>query len=216
MRNVLCFTLIGILAATSAYAAPMMFQAGVADGFALPSEIASPSSELTATLNAGFGGVQSFDLIAGVNGGAGNTQVAHTFGSLPSGITSATLELRVQAGNNNGVHTDGIILSFVDSVASNFLDDIAYVRTFGFLNRDFGSVITTMQDGLLKPATEWAFGDDFTFSLDLAALPLNGGGTLNLLSQLNSHKFLDVIISDETGVDFMKLTVDAPASNNPT
>ena len=43
--------------------------------------------------------------------------------------------------------------------------------------------------------------------MDLSALPLAGGGTLNLLPELNSNGYLDVVVSDDSAVDYMKLTV---------
>ena len=82
----------------------------------------------------------------------------------------------------------------------------AWARTFGLVPG--GTNVTAPGEaGLLKPNSTWAAGDEFLFTLDLAALPSASGGTTSLIADLNSHGFLDVLVDDETGVDFMKLTV---------
>ena len=57
------------------------------------------------------------------------------------------------------------------------------------------------------------YGTGHHFTLDLSNLP----GSVNLVSALNSQRFLDVAIQDDTQVDYMVLTVefcecDAPVS----
>ena len=186
-----------------------IFQAGEIDGFTLPPDIATPSPELAAILTNSYGGFQNFDLVANVNGGSDNTQVAHTFTGLPSHIFSATLEMRVFAGSGwmSGESTDGLILSFVDSSTTEWVDDIVYKRTFGPYTGS-GTIFSDPDAGLLK-SSPWSIGDDFTFTLDLSVLPLAAGGALNLFSSIEDHGFLDVTVSDETGVDYMKLNVNA-------
>ncbi len=202
------------LTAHSTHAGIFVFEAGTEDGFSLPSEPTNPSADLISVLGAPL--FQDFDLIAGVNGGVPDRIVAHTFDSLPGDIVGASLELRVRAGDLPlGVTTDALILSFVDDPGATLLDQIAWARTFGLVPA--GTSVTPAGDpGLLKPASPWAPGDDFFVSLDLAALPLGAGGSTNLLPELNSLRFLDVLVDDETGVDFMRLTVHTSAVPEPT
>ena len=183
---------------------PQVLQAGVQDDFSLPADPVSPSPALEA-LFAVAGGTQEFDLIAGMNGGLSSKQVAHTFTDLPNDITGAKLELRVHAGDDPQVFTDGIIFSFVDESTVNYADAIVFGRSFG-PTEGTGTIFMEPDPGLLK-ATNWATGDVRTFSLDLAALPLLDGSTLNLIPQLIEKGFLDVNVSDETGVDFMRLSL---------
>lgn len=61
-------------------------------------------------------------------------------------------------------------------------------------------------NGLLYVA--WSGGQVATIVLDLGALPLPGGGTLDLIPQINSQGFIDVNVADETACDFMGLSID--------
>lgn len=45
------------------------------------------------------------------------------------------------------------------------------------------------------------------FTLDLAALPLPGGGTTSLLAALDQNRVLDLAVQDDSSVDFARLTV---------
>ena len=181
--------------------------AGIEDNFALPADIASPSSDLLSLFGSMGLEVQGFDLIANVNGGTPNTGVVHTFTDLPHNIIGATIELRVRAGTWPwGTETDGMILSFIDSTTTSYEDAIAYSRTFGPYD---GSSVYFPSDptGLIG---SWTLGQEAFISLDLSALPLAGDDTLNLIPQLNRHGFLDINIGDETGVDFMRLNYEVP------
>jgi hypothetical protein len=60
----------------------------------------------------------------------------------------------------------------------------------------------------------WSGGQVATLVLDLAALPLPGGGTLDLIPQINSLGFIDVNVSDETACDFMRLSIDTTATTS--
>jgi hypothetical protein len=56
----------------------------------------------------------------------------------------------------------------------------------------------------------WSQEEEAFLTLDLAALPLVGGGTLNLLPQLDAEGFLDVVVTDATAADFMRLNIVVP------
>jgi len=53
----------------------------------------------------------------------------------------------------------------------------------------------------------WVIDQDAVFTLDLAALPLAGGGFTDILPNVNLDQALDVYIQDDTAVDYMILTV---------
>lgn len=178
---------------------------GLEDNFAGPGDPAHPSNELRRVLNL-RGGVQNFDLTAGVNGGSANTFVAHTFSTLPVGIISATLELTVRASTASGIETDGIFLSFVDSTTTDFAEAVVWGRSFGtYLNPPANSPFTESDPTGLVGG--WAAGQQATIFIDLAAVPLASGGALNFIPWLNSHRFLDVTVGDETAVDYMILSM---------
>jgi hypothetical protein len=106
-------------------AATLTFTTGSPDDFALPAEAANPSAALLGAL-AGFSeflGVAGFDVTGGVNGGAPDRQVAHTFtlGALPGPITAATLTLKVRAGSDAFTVSDGIALSFISDPGANYV-----------------------------------------------------------------------------------------------
>jgi hypothetical protein len=147
---------------------------------------------------------QNFDLIAGVNGSA-DRQVAHTFAGLPANIVSATLELRVRAGNDGGVGSDGVLISFVDDETVLYCGgDVVWARSFA-PTAGAGCFPTADATGLVG---SWTIGQTATIMLDLTALPLPGGGELNVIPEMNSRGFIDVNVSDETGCDFMRLSID--------
>lgn len=208
-RSSCLLLLLAFAAACPAAAGTATFQAGVFDAFALPAETASPSAEIAALTP-----TQDFDLIAGVNGGTINTNVVHTFTGLPAAIVGGTLELRVRGGDPSGiggVETDGIVLLFVDAMTATLADGLAFSRTFGPFS---GGGLFDPDAGLVQ-ATPWSNGDDATLLLDLSALPLAAGGTLNLIPQIASRGFLDVLVGDETGADAITLTLQTqtvPAS----
>lgn len=202
---ILASALIGLFS-QALLADTIVFQAGVIDGFAAPEDPASPSSNLvTAYLAAGGFAFTGFDVTGGLNGGTPNTTVGHTFSGLPGNIVGATLEARVRAGDSGGTSTDGIELAFTDSTSGTWSNNyLVYLRFFAPFGGD---------PGLISPS--WNAGDDATILLDLMALPIAGGGTLNLLPQLNAHGFLDVVISDDSATDYMTLTLETAPAPEP-
>ena len=168
--------------------------AGVDDNFSGGVDPATPSAELSALVG----------VTVGFDGVPHNEQVAHTFSELPT-ITSATLELRVEGGVDPGVFNDGIFISFIDSMTVALIDDIAWARTFG----DFaggGSVFADPDPGIATPSAIWGSSSSAFLTLDLSALPLVDGGTLDIIPLINSNGFFDVTVSDDSAADFYRLT----------
>ena len=99
-----------------------------------------------------------------------------------------------------GSQTDTIGFYFADGSTSGF-PDAAWSRLFG----DRAPLGT----GFLT-SSEWTPGIDATFTLDLAVLPLDGGGTIDLIPMLNSNGFVDVFVGDESGTDYFQLTLVIP------
>ena len=173
--------------------------AGVDDNFAGGIDPATPSAELSALVG----------ITVGFDGAPHNEQVAHTFSELPT-ITAAILELRIKGGFNPGVDTDGIFISFIDSTTVTLLDGIAWGRTFG----DFaggGTVFADPDPGIATPGTIWGPSSSAFLALDLSALPLIGGGTLDIIPLINSNGFFDITVSDDSVADFYRLTYNTTA-----
>lgn len=182
-------------------AAAIVLQAGQVDGFALPADPTSPSSTVQALDGTGvlLGGLIDFDVFAD------DRSVIHTFqfGGLPE-LTGATLELRVRSGLAGETASDGVGLAFAEPTTATFLDAVVFSRTFG-ASVEADPLYPSPDPGLLV-SHSWGPGDDETFTLDLANLPLAGGGTLNLLPEIDSRGYVDVFVNDDSGVDYMILT----------
>ncbi len=198
-RLLLLFFMCGFV--SPAFAAQIVITAGIVDEFAAPADPASPSAAMLALPML----YQNFDLTAGINGGFADRQVAHTFTGLPSNIVAATLQLRVRAGNIAGVTSDGVLISFVDEETVLYCGgDVVWARSFA-PTAGGGCFPVPDATGLVG---SWNGGQTATIVLDLAALPLPGGGTTNLIAQMSDRGFIDVNVSDETACDFMRLSID--------
>ena len=195
----LAFLMCGFVSA--AFGSQIVITAGVVDEFAAPADPASPSAALLA-LGMLY---QNFDLSAGINGGFADRQVAHTFTGLPANITGATLQLRVRAGNNAGVNSDGVLISFVDEETVLYCGgDVVWARSFA-PTAGGGCFPVPDATGLVG---SWNGGQTATIVLNLGALPNPGGGTTDLIAQMSDRGFIDVNVSDETACDFMRLSID--------
>lgn len=186
-----------------------VFIAGSADDFALPPDPASPSAGLVA-LFAPTPFV-SFDTVPN------NQLVGHTFdlSGVPETVVSARLIFRVQSTGIPGVETDGVLLVF-SAGQTVPCEAIAWGRTFG--NYPTGApgpgIIFDAPDAGIVPGWPTATTEAL-IELDLAALPLNPNPSVcispavaDLIPLLQVNGSLDVIVTDETSVDFMILVVN--------
>jgi hypothetical protein len=121
---------------------------------------------------------------------------ATTLRNLPTQITEAHLRLRLRACGTFS-HNDMIFLGFVD--ASGRIRPERWSRRLGFLG----------SPGLLD--TPWTNGRVHEFVLDLAQLPNASGPPTDLLGALNAMRQLDIVVHEDTQVDYVALEMTANA-----
>ena len=195
MRLLLSF-LLSITLCRTLQADFITFQAGEHDLFAAPADPASPSAALLQGYTSHTGqSAKRFDEFIS------NRGLLQTFTGLPEDIVAGTLLVKLKANYDSFASNDQIVFRFVEDPTQW---EFAWARKLGQLELDLG-----VGDG------QWSSQESRIFTLDLTALPLDGG-TRNLVPNLNEHGFLDVVISDDTAVDFMRLTVEtAPPAPVP-
>ncbi|HEX4956248.1 MAG TPA: LamG domain-containing protein [Thermoanaerobaculia bacterium] len=130
------------------------FTAGTQDGFALPTEPAMPSAEMTAFLAGINRPLRNFD------DASPNRHFAHTFKGLPTGICDAKLTLSLCAGPDNPTN-DALHLDL--GTGTNFA---------------WGQFLSTIT------GQPWNNGDCATVMLDLEMLVAGFQGNTNILSAL--------------------------------
>lgn len=119
---------------------------------------------------------------AGFDESAPGRSVAHSFTGLPSNIDEARLEIRIRAINQDAAN-DTISLGLVTST---------------------GPMIWQRPLSTLIPSMPWTTGSDTTLYLNLSSLSSGGA---NLLPAVSSLRLLDLVVSDDTMVDYVRLTV---------
>ncbi len=116
-----------------------------------------------------------------------NAVCGTTFQNLPCGITSATLEIKLRA-ENDIPQNDSIYLQWLGS---------------GFA---WGSNISALPGA----GGTWNAGQQQTFTINLGSLP---GGIIN---QMNLTRALDVLVSDDTTVEYARLSISVCPCDGPS
>lgn len=149
--------------------------AGLPDNFALPVE-PSPQNACMVSAFSGYSFWKGFDATAV------NTLLGHRFTGLPNNIIKAELVVRMKPGNSSGADNDGTFVGLPPACAPNTFLWSASIKT------------------LPGAGGNWLPGHlPVTFTLDLGAL------NPALISHMNSLGRLDVVIHDDTTVDYMQL-----------
>jgi hypothetical protein len=163
------------------------YRAGRMDNFSYPTPtdpLPAPRADFLANVNAFYGTPprKHFD------DPANDKWLLHSFSSLPANIVKAELEVRLKPGTGDSSN---------DSIHFDFPPFNAPFFTWGQNIRNLHSGGT------------WNPGESaITLVLDLCNLPAGGSGQpTNLISQLNTHRSLHIMIQDDTIVDYMKLRV---------
>jgi|GEM_PF-2633048 len=161
-----------------------VYFAGGSNSFTTPVP-SSPSANLLSRMQAaGITTFKEFDqcLI--------NSYLIHTFTNLPPCITSATLTMGLQPCGDNSAN-DTVNLSFTGA-GGVLLSTNAYWSSYiGSGNGSPGLVGNTWD------TSTYPNGQIITEDL----------GTLDLIASMNQYGFLDFISQDDSGVDFLQLTV---------
>jgi hypothetical protein len=154
---------------------PLVFTAGLPDNFVLPVE----SSPQTACMVAAFSG---YPFWKGFDNTSVNTLFGHHFAGLPNNIVQGQLVIRMKPGNDSGSDNDGLFMGLPACSFSSFI---------------FGASIKTLT-GVPPTGGTWLTPNNgpTTFTLNLNAA---------LVSYINSAQVLDVVVHDDTTVDYMQL-----------
>ncbi len=167
---------------------PQVFTAGLPDNYVLPVE---PSPQ-TACMVAAFSG---YPLWKGFDNTAVNTLLGHHFAGLPNNIVQAQLIIRMKPGADDGSDNDGLFIGLPSCSFSSFI---------------YGASIKALPGAVPPTGGTWKipFNGSTTFTLNLNAA---------LISYMNSAQVLDVVVHDDTTVDYMQLrlwTCPGPFINN--
>ncbi len=124
---------------------------------------------------------------------------AHRFENLSPNrakICGALLEIQVLPDSRDNPANDSLGLAFA---VNPTLNPFAWRRHLG---NNAGDGVPGLMD------SPWAPGDSaVSLLLDLNNLSLAEGGTTSLIELLNEYNFLDIVINDDTTVDYIILTV---------
>ena len=166
---------------------PGTVSAGINDNFVLPTEPTSPSADLLLLMDPYGGGNRVLYPHRQFDDVHIDRVFGHTFTGLPPCIVAATLEIHMFAGGS--------------SLTSN---DALHLERTGVndASTSWGMGLSALFNA------EWSAGTDHTFILDLANLPPDGEGDTNIIPFMNADHALDVYVQDDTGVDYMILTVE--------
>jgi HYR domain len=167
---------------------PQIFTAGLPDNYALPFE---PSPQ-TACMVTAFSG---YPLWKGFDDTAVNTLLGHHFAGLPNNIVQAQLIIRMKPGPDDGSDNDGLFMGLPSCSFSSFI---------------FGASIKALPGAVPATGGTWTTppNGSTTFTLNLNPA---------LIAYMNSAQVLDVVVHDDTTVDYMQLrlwTCPPPFMNN--
>ena len=180
----------------------VVLQAGQSDGFNpnADSPPAAPSAGLTTRLPAP---------LAGFDSTAVDRRFGHTFANLPGSITSAEVVVRLKP-RPTSIHpaseNDTVELTFTDAGGS--LQAGGWVRYLGPGNATAGLAVSQWIPN------NWQSG--YAFTLMLSALPNPSGSPTDEIPLLNSLGYLDVVVQDDTAVDYVTLSLCVPGTPTPT
>jgi hypothetical protein len=148
------------------------------DNYAPPTDAASRGPELNAAFPNNIW--KSFD------DATVNAHVGHTFANLPGDIVCAQLKIHLRPSGDFS-NNDTLYLGLLPSLTGQF--------AFAIRLKDLPGT-----GGVWNPPLNPA-----TFTLDLGSLP--GSPAISLLSRLNADHRLDVLVQDDTQVDYITLTL---------
>lgn len=163
--------------------------AGLPDNFAAGVEVSPPS----ACMVSAFSG---FPFWKGFDSNAINTLMGHRFTGLPANIVQAELIIRMRP-SGDGSDNDGLFIGLPPSCApSSFL---------------YGQSVKVVPGASPPTGGTWVTASNgaTTFTLNLGAI------NPAFIPKLNTDGFLDVVVHDDTAVDYMRLRLWTCPTKHP-
>lgn len=172
--------------------------AGRIDGFGMPPDPAQMSLHFAELLLGTYSTrpMLHFDQVPGVGGLPANCPFGVSIGGIPQDTVDAVLWVRLRGGGTQP-ETDTISILLAGGEHRSLETAVAWRRSLGPNGGD---------PGLLQ-SQPWARDDEALVRLPLASLPLADGGTTNLMNLVRVFGAVDVMVEDDTGVDFMVLEI---------
>jgi len=151
-----------------------------------------------------------------------NKWIMHQFTGLPNDILQANLEIGMKDQGNIATHTDSLILSWFETddgtASGNWLGGNQNgVVTSDIWNNPSGQYSSQLVNYEFTQLTAATTGPGYILNLDMNAMhsagtSFNGpsslvGGPYSLIDELNSKSYFEVLIQDDTIVDFIRLTI---------
>lgn len=176
----------------------MVRVAGGIDGFGTPPDPAQMSPHLAELLLGAYSTRPTlhFDQVPGVGGFPANCPLGTSFSGIPPDTVEAVLWVRLRGGETEP-DTDTVSILFASEERRSLEAAVAWRRALGPTGSDPGLLQT-------RP---WTRDDEALVRLPLASLPLADGGTTNLMGLVREFGFMDVMVEDDSGVDFMILEI---------
>jgi len=196
--------LAGLLAMTSGVANAATVLVGDQDNFASYDASIDNTNSPVASTDTFFG--MSFPTGELDGTGADTTISQHFDLSGWQTIDSAVLTIMVRAADGFS-QNDVLGIGFLDGSSSEISSQMDYVRGLGVQGSSSAYFLAAGEEGLLTGSGYYTSGTTGTITLDLGALVLGSGGTLDLLSAIIAIGFFDVVISDDTNIDFFSLDI---------
>jgi len=154
--------------------------AGLPDNFA-PNVEPSPPSACMISAFSGYSFWKGFD------SNAANVLFGHRFTGLPANIIQAELIIRMRPMNDSGADNDGLFIGLPSSCAPGSWTYLQSIKALPGASPATGGTWIGTSNG------------PTTFTLNLGAL------NPAFIPKLNADGFLDVVVHDDTTVDFMRL-----------
>ncbi|RCH73424.1 MAG: hypothetical protein DBX05_04870 [Candidatus Poseidoniales archaeon] len=153
---------------------------------------------------------------------AADKWIMHQFTGLPNDILQANLEIGMKDQGNSNTHTDSLILSWFETddgtASGNWLGGNQNgVVTSDIWNNPSGQYSSQLVNYEFSALTAATTGPGYILNLDMNAMhsagtTFNGpsslvAGPYSLIDELNSKSYFEVLIQDDTIVDFIRLTI---------
>ncbi|MFZ4575377.1 MAG: LamG-like jellyroll fold domain-containing protein, partial [Phycisphaerales bacterium] len=188
--------------------------AGTNDLFVLPPDDPAPAEPLPTPRVSLRDWASSFsggsDLLEFDERNFGDRVFAHSFTGVDSTILSGRLKVRVRPATSGTPANDRFGVGFATGSGANASFANSVFRFFGSGNTESGYYPFSWIRGTNVDDQGRLLGGDLETQLPLVAWPLGNGSRRNLCREIQSRGFLDLIVEDDSVVDWAQLEYYTP------